>query len=380
MKPEAQAAAQRRAAARRQCTRWLSGHGERSPQTLLQEVAGAVSDPELDRYGRGGEVEALELDVAELLGKPAAVFMPSGVMAQQAALRSWAERSVTDAVAVHGLSHFVLHELDALSQLHFLRVQQLTRELRPVSVADLDDIPGPLAAVSIELPLRDAGYLLPSWDDLVSFSARAGERGVPLHLDGARLWESQPFYGRSYAQIAALADSVYVSFYKGLGAMAGAVLAGPEDLVAQARRWRSRHGGTLFTLAPYAVAARDGLAKRLPLMAAYATRARELAARLDGLDGVRVQPQPPHTNAFRLFLDVGADALEEESVLTMEIQRDALASGWRQSEVPGWAMAEVTAGDATLEWEVDEQVAALEGMFARARTAQSASTRLREDG
>jgi hypothetical protein len=74
------------------------------------------------------------------------------------------------------------------------------------------------------------------------------------------------------------------------------------------------------------------------------------------------------------------DALEEESVLTMEIQRDALASGWRQSEVPGWAMAEVTAGDATLEWEVDEQVAALEGMFARARTAQSASTRLREDG
>jgi threonine aldolase len=117
MKPEAQAAAQRRAAARRQCTRWLSGHGERSPQTLLQEVAGAVSDPELDRYGRGGEVEALELDVAELLGKPAAVFMPSGVMAQQAALRSWAERSVTDAVAVHGLSHFVLHELDALSQL-----------------------------------------------------------------------------------------------------------------------------------------------------------------------------------------------------------------------------------------------------------------------
>lgn len=380
MKPEVQAAAQRRAAARRQCTRWLSGHGERSPQALLQEVAGAVRAPDLDRYGSGGEVEALELDVAELLGKQAAAFMPSGVMAQQAALRSWAERSVTDAVAVHGLSHFVLHELDALAELHSLRVQPLTRELRPASVADFDDIPGPLAAVSIELPLRDAGYLLPGWDELVSFSVRAGERGVPLHLDGARLWESQPFYGRSYAQIAALADSVYVSFYKGLGAMAGAALAGPEDLVAQARRWRARHGGTLFTLAPYAIGARDGLARRLPLMAAYVTRARELAARLGELDGVRVLPQPPHTNAFRLFVDIAADGLEEESVRTMETDRQALPSGWRLSEVPGWAMAEVTAGDATLEWDVDEQVEALEVMFARARAASPASTGLREDG
>jgi threonine aldolase len=295
--------------------------------------------------------------------------MPSGVMAQQAALRSWAERSVTDAVAVHGLSHFVLHELDALAELHSLRVQQLTRELRPASVADFDDIPGPLAAVSIELPLRDAGYLLPSWDDLVAFSVRAGERGVPLHLDGARLWESQPFYGRTYAQIAALADSVYVSFYKGLGGMAGAALAGPEDLVAQARRWRSRHGGTLFTLVPYAVAARDGLARRLPLMAAYVTRARELASGLDGLGGVRVLPQPPHTNAFRIFVDVAADSLEEETVRTMETQRQALASGWRQSEVPGWAMAELNVGDATLEWGVDEQLVALEEMLARARAA-----------
>jgi threonine aldolase len=178
-------------------------------------------------------------------------------------------------------------------------VQQLTRELRPVSVADLDDIPGPLAAVSIELPLRDAGYLLPSWDDLVSFSARAGERGVPLHLDGARLWESQHFYGRSYAQIAALADSVYVSFYKGLGAMAGAVLAGPEDLVAQARRWRSRHGGTLFTLVPYAVRGPRTGCEAAAADGGLWTRARELASGLDGLAASGCLPQPPQTNAFR---------------------------------------------------------------------------------
>jgi threonine aldolase len=355
--------ARRRTAAQRGCTIWLSGHGYPTPAAWLQEVADAASEPDLDRYGAGGEVEALEREVAGLLGKPAAVFMPSGVMAQQAALRSWAERSTSDAVAVHALSHLVVHELDALTELHHLRVQHLTSEPRPATVKDLDDLPGPLAAVSLELPLRDAGYLLPSWEDLVSFSARARERGVPLHLDGARLWESQPFYERSHVEIAALADSVYVSFYKGLGGLAGAVLAGPEDLVAQSRRWCRRHGGTLFTLLPYAVAARHGLAERLPRMASYLDRARDLAASLDGLDGVRVLPQPPQTNAFRVFVNATADSLTEAAVRTMETEWVALPSGWGESDVPGWAMTEITVGDATLAWEVDDQVAALGKLF-----------------
>lgn len=365
MTPDERAA--RRAEARRGCTRWLVGHGDISPAAWLHELAAGATEVDLDRYGDGGEVGALESEVAELLGKPAAVLMPSGVMAQQAALRSWAERSPSDAVAVHGLSHFVLHELDALSELHHLRVQRLTDEPRQPTVADLDDLAGPLAAVSLELPLRDAGYLLPTWDELVAFSDRARERGVPLHLDGARLWESQPFYDRPLAEIAALADSVYVSFYKGLGSMAGAVLAGPEDFVAQARRWRSRHGGTLFTLLPYAVGARLGLAQRLPRMAAYLERARELAAGLDSVDGVRVLPQPPHTNAFRVFVDATPERLDDEVVRVMTDDRVALAHGWGACEVPGWSMTELTVGDATLAWDVDAQLAALRGLFDAAR-------------
>ncbi|HLN78045.1 MAG TPA: aminotransferase class I/II-fold pyridoxal phosphate-dependent enzyme [Nocardioidaceae bacterium] len=367
MTTEEDAATERRAAARRGCTRWLSGHGEPTPAAWLREVADAATEENLDRYGGGGEVEALEREVADLLGKDAAVLMPSGVMAQQAALRSWVDRSSSDAVAVHGLSHFVLHELDALSEMHHLRVQHLTREARPATVADLDNVAEPLAAVSIELPLRDAGYLLPDWDDLVAFSNSARERGVPLHLDGARLWESQPFYDRPHAEIAALADSVYVSFYKGLGGMAGAALAGPTDLVAQARRWRSRHGGTLFTLLPYAVAAREGLAKRLPRMKSYVDRARELACGLSALDAVRVLPDPPRTNAFRLFVDLPREGLEEAAIQVMEDDKVALPSWWRQTEVPGWTMTEVTVGDATLDWSVDEQVAAMSELFARVR-------------
>jgi threonine aldolase len=360
----------RLAAARRGCTRWLVGHGDITPTAWLAQLVDAATEPDLDRYGSGGEVEALEREVAELLGTEAAVFMPSGVMAQQAALRSWVERSPTDAVAVHGLSHFVLHERDALSQLHHLRIQHLTHEPRPATVADLDDLAGPLAAVSLELPLRDAGYLLPSWEELGAFTSRARERGVPVHLDGARLWESQPYYDRPYAEIAALFDSVYVSFYKGLGGIAGAALAGSQDLVAQARRWQARHGGTLFSMLPYAVGARDGLRRRLPRMAAYGTRARELAAGLDSLDGVRVHPNPPHTNAFRVFAELPVELLDEATLRTMETDQVALASWWRPAEVPGWSMTELHVGDATLEWDLEDQLAAMRSLVSATRRLQ----------
>lgn len=343
------------------------GHGDITPTAWLAELVDAATEPNLDRYGSGGEVEALEREVAALLGTEAAVFMPSGVMAQQAALRSWVERSATDAVAVHGLSHFVLHERDALSQMHHLRVQHLTDEPRPATAADLDDLAGPLAAVSVELPLRDAGYLLPAWEELVAFTGRARERGVPVHLDGARLWESQPFYDRPYAEIAALFDSIYVSFYKGLGGVAGAALAGPADFVAQARRWQDRHGGTLFSLLPYAVGARDGLRRRLPMMASYGARARDLAAGLEALDGVRVHPNPPHTNAFRLFVDLPVELLDEATLDMMETEHIALAYWWRPAEVPGWAMTELHVGDATLEWALEEQLEATRRLLSAAR-------------
>jgi hypothetical protein len=76
-----------------------------------------------------------------------------------------------------------------------------------------------LGSVTVELPLRDADLQLPSWDELSTFSATARERGARVHLDGARLWESADHLGHTLAEIAALADSVYVSFYKILGAM-----------------------------------------------------------------------------------------------------------------------------------------------------------------
>ena len=256
--------AERRNLAQLAATRMLTGHGRPTQAAWLRELADWIEqahggiDPLPDRRGVGAEVTDLEEEVAALTGKPAAVLMPSGIMAQQAALRAWTERSGHNTVGMHDKSHFLVYELDALSELHGLRPVVVTEPPRPTLASDLARIPEPLGVLTVELPLRDCGHVLPSWEQLAELAAAVRQRGVPFHLDGARIWESAPYLGHSCAQIAELGDSVYVSLYKGLGGQAGAVLAGPEDFIADARRWRHRHGGNLPSLFPIAAAAGSG--------------------------------------------------------------------------------------------------------------------------
>src|SRR4029079_1443162 len=125
----------------------------------------------------------------------------------------------TRRVALPGLSHLVQHENDGPRLLHGFDLVPLTDGPTGPQVEPLTAVRGRLGAVLLELPLRDAGHLLPSWDELVAFSAACRERRVPLHLDGARIWEAAPGLGRTAAEIAVLSDSVYVSLYKGLGGL-----------------------------------------------------------------------------------------------------------------------------------------------------------------
>src|SRR4029453_12776628 len=104
---------------------------------------------------------------------------------------------------------------------------------------DLKAYPERLAALLVELPAREIGGQLPTWDELNELSELARARGVHLHMDGARLWEAREAYApRSLADICALFDSVYVSFYKGIGALAGATVPGPAHIAP-----RRRHRG-----------------------------------------------------------------------------------------------------------------------------------------
>src|SRR6478609_745547 len=131
----ATAATRETAAIRRRCTRFLTGHYRRPPQEVLAELA-AITDPELenDRYGQEGPITPFEAEIADLLGKEAAVFMPSGTMCQQIALR----------VILVGDSDQLL------------------------TLDDLRKVAEPLAALLLELPQREIGGQLPSWDELVT--------------------------------------------------------------------------------------------------------------------------------------------------------------------------------------------------------------------
>lgn len=342
----------RRKAASDECTRWLSGQKVSVPDTL-RELADVATEGDRDGYGNGGEVALLEQEVAELLGKPAAVFVPSGILAQQSVLRVFADRAGTQRVALHGLSHFLQHELNALEEVHHLRIERLTAEPRQPRPDELAAIPGHLAAVALELPLRDGGFVLPSWDELVVFAEACAERGVPLHLDGARLWESTPYLEHSLAEVAALASTVYVSFYKGLGGLSGAAVAGPADVIAEVRRWQRRLGGNVYALFPYAVSAREGIRKVLPLMGEFHQRAVVLAAALQGV-GYRVFPDPPHTNSFRVYAPRAAEEIELAAVRRMEASREAISHTWQAADVPGWSWVELVVNSATLEWDIDE--------------------------
>ena len=330
-------------------------HGTPPMQRRLDALAAAVGDAErADRYGEGERLGRLERRVAELLGKETAVFMPSGTMAQQIALRIWCERAARPTVAFHPTCHLELHEEKGYERLHGLHGALVGDPHRLIELGDLEALREPVAALLLELPQREIGGLLPEWDDLVAQTGWAREHGVALHLDGARLWEAQPFYGRPHAELAGLFDSVYVSFYKGLGGMAGAILAGDAEFVAEARVWQRRHGGTLVTVAPYVIAAETALDERLERMPAYLEHARALAAALATLDGVEVVPDPPQTPLFHIHLDGARDALVDAALTVAEQRKVFLFADPSSTLTPGRQRHEAMVGEVTLQLSPDE--------------------------
>jgi len=332
------------------CDRALTGHGISRADDLLATIPpGTV----VDRYGDGGVVAELEAEIAGVLGLPAAVYLPSGTMAQQSVLRVHADRRGRRTVVFHPECHLDRHEGRALERLHGLVGRPVGDRSRLLTLDDLTAVGESPAALVIELPQRDLGGRQPGWDELQAQVAWARDRGAAAHLDGARLWESSAGYGRPPAEIAALFDTTYVSFYKGIGALPGCCLAGPEDVVAEVREWRGRMGGTLFGLWPGAASALSCLRRRLPRMPEYLDRARAIADAVRDLPGVTLVPDPPQTPMLHLLLRTSPEAfaavartLAEQGLWTWE---KPMPTG-----DPGVQRVEFSVGDATMALSIDD--------------------------
>ncbi|MFJ7592580.1 threonine aldolase family protein [Streptomyces sp. NPDC097617] len=339
---------------------------------LLGSLARAPHDLDgpADVYG-DGIVTELERRVAELLGTEDAAFFPSGTMAQQIALRCWAGRTGNPVVALHPMSHPERWEGDALSEVSGLRVAHPTTEARQPSAEEVTELREPFGTLMVELPLRDAGFLLPTWEELEALTAAARERDAVVHFDGARLWESTVHFGRTLPEIAGLADSVYVSFYKSLGGLSGAALAGPRAFVEETRVWRHRYGGQIFRQFPQVLAALAGLEGELPRLPSYVAQARMVAAALrsafadSGVPWARINPEEPHTHQFQVWLPYEPDRLTEAGLRQAEETGTVLFRRWSAEGPPGLAVTELEITQPGLSWTESDVREAVSAFVAR---------------
>lgn len=336
------------------CARRLSGHKPVDPASALKALAEhlAAAEP-ADLYGAGGAAALVEKRTAELLGKPAAMFFIKGMIAQMAVLRVAAERAGTPNIVVHRMSHIEQDEEGALWRLHHLRPVRLGK-YAPFTLAQVEGVTDPIAAIVIELPLRRSGYRLPPLDELRAISRWARERRIHLHFDGARQWEAAAGYGIALDELASLADSVYVSFYKGLGGLGGAAVAGTEEFVKSLAVWRTRHGGNLYRVFPYAISAVAGIEQHQPRMAAYVDRARQLAEHLRGDPRLTITPARPEVNSFHLLMPGSVEDLRQRNRDFAEKRGIWLFNLFYESPVDGHSVGEVVIGDSSDDYDVDE--------------------------
>jgi threonine aldolase len=239
--------------------------------SLLTDLA--KDDPYgTDSYGSGGIVAALEARMAETLGKPAAVIMPTGTMSNLLAVQFLAGKSRKAIVQME--SHLYNDCGDCAQSLAGINLVPLgnsaTFDVAAISrvIERINDgkVTAPIGVISIESPVRRLDGEMFDFDEMQAVCSFARERKIRLHLDGARLFVGSVYSGRELTEFTSLFDTVYVSLYKNFNTLSGAMLAGPVELIDQLRHWRRRNGGGLAQWWPVAAVAmhyHDGLAERL---------------------------------------------------------------------------------------------------------------------
>lgn len=293
--------------------------------SVAMRAAMAAADVGDDVLDGDPTTRALEARVAELLGTEAALFFPSGTMANLAAVCVHARQGAE--VLLDADAHIVHWELGGVAAIAGVQVRPVRGDTPVMTAAQLHRAARPRGRYEVELGLvclenthNGAGGKVTPLAELQALRAVAQELGVPVHLDGARLWNAHVATGTPLVDFARCADTIMVSFSKGLGAPVGAALAGSGALIAQADRVRKRLGGGMRQSGVLAAAARHGLEQHLGALATDHAHARLLADVLEGAGGARVVP--PDTNIVMLDLP---------HACADEIVREARAIGVRCS-------------------------------------------------
>ncbi len=329
---------------------------------LLQRITADGKTVE-DYYSQQGAVAQLETACAKLLGKEAAVFMPTGTLANHLAVRSLA--GTDRRVIVQHESHFFNDTGDCAQTLSQLTLMPLAQGKASFTQAEVEEVVGRTASgrvaarvgvIAIESPVRRKTGEQFAMDEMRKISAYARTQGIRLHLDGARMLLASAYTGTSPAEYSALFDTVYISLWKGLNAASGAILAGPKSLLESMYHTRRMFGGGLPQAWPYASVALHFLDGFVDRFRAGVQTSEAFIQELDSRGGVKAQRIAQGTNLFRLPV-AGVD--------TMRL-RDSLASR-------GISVAPPAAGAALMTLNVNES-------WARRPAAELATDVLRAMG
>jgi threonine aldolase len=284
----------------------LSGDGigltPRAYAQLLAQLCERAAVEE-DSYLLGGTIERFEREWAALLGKETAVFMPSGTLANQLALRALA--GGRHRVIVPEMSHVYNDTGDACQTLSGLTLMPLAPSASTFTVADVDAVltrtaggrvATDVGAILIESPIRRLSGQMFDWAEMKRIAAFAREKRIGLHLDGARLFMASAYTGISPAEYASHFDTVYVSLWKYFNSGIGAVLAGPRSVLDGMFHTRRMFGGNLAVGWPAAMVARHYMDGYLDRMRSAVKASEDFYAAIAKHPSVRVEAIANGTN------------------------------------------------------------------------------------
>jgi len=303
------------------------------PTAEMREVM-ARAEVGDDVFGDDPTVKELEAETAALLGKEAAVFTPSGTMANELAIRSQTEPG--DEIVVEAYSHVYYYEGGAPAALSGVMCRCLEGQRGLFTGADLEAALRPADVhfartrlVCVENTHNRGGGKIWPLEQVREVAAVARKHSLQLHLDGARLWNASVATGITERDYAAPFDTVSVCFSKGLGAPVGSALAGPRSCIERARRFRKMLGGGMRQAGIIAAGALFALRNHRARLALDHANAEALANGLAGIKGLEANPSEVETNMVR-FRVVGMSAqelierLRPRSVLVLAVGRDTL--------------------------------------------------------
>ena len=286
-----------------------------------------------DVYREDPTVNRLEERAAEIAGKPAALFVPTGTMGNTIAIKLLTEHG--QEVICDSRAHILDYELSMVAWFSgcviraiptadgLLSWEEVRRQMRPVSPYS-----APTGAVSLEQPHNMAGGTVYPMRTVCEICDGAHERGVRVHMDGARIFNASAALGLPVHEIASRADTVMFCMSKALGAPAGSMLAGPADLMAKGRLYRKRLGGGMRQAGILAAAGLVALEESPAKLDVDHANARFLAEGLARIPGIQVDPSKVDTNI--VVFDVAASGRAPAAVSAQLRQKGVLMNAINQ--------------------------------------------------